>query len=153
MTAIDDGVFLDDADAEACEVVVPFGIHAGHLCRLAADECRARLHATLDDSFDDRFGDINAQFAGRIVVQEEQWLGTLDGNIVHAHRHQVDSDRVVAAGLDGQPQLRPDTVRSGNEHRSLVALDRQFEQRAEPAKPAENLRAHGALDRRLDALD
>ena len=153
LAAVDDRVLLDDADAEAGQVVVAGGIHAGHLRGLAADQRRAGLHAALDDAFDDRLGDVDAELAGGVVVEEEQRLGALHDDVVHAHRDQVDADRVVAAGLDRQPQLGADAVGAGDQHRLAVAVERNLEQRAEAAEAAEHLGPHRALDGGLDAFD
>ena len=43
---------------------------------------------------------LGLELAAGIVVQEEERLGALHHQVVHAHRHQVDADGVVAAGID-----------------------------------------------------
>ena len=55
--------------------------------------------------------------AGREIVEEEQRLGALHDQVVDAHRHQVDADRVVQAGLDGELQLGADAVGGGDQDR------------------------------------
>ncbi len=50
-------------------------------------------------------------------------------------------------------QLGADAVGARHQHRLLVPVQRNLEQRAETAQAAQHLGAHRALDRRLDALD
>ena len=66
---------LDDAHAEAGEVVVVAVVHARHLGRLAADQRAARQLAAVGDAADDGLGDVDAQLAAREVVEEEERLG------------------------------------------------------------------------------
>ena len=93
-----------------------------------------------------RLGDVDAELAGGVVVEEEQRLGALHDDVVGAHRDQVDADRVVAAGLDRQAQLGADAVGAGDQHRLAVAVQRNLEQRAESAEAAEHFGAQRAFD-------
>ena len=93
-------VALDRADAEAGEVVIAGRVHARHLRGLAADQRAAGLAAALGDRCDHRCGDVVVELPGRVIIEEEQWLGALDDEVVGAHRDEVDADAVVAAGLD-----------------------------------------------------
>ena len=52
------------------------------------------------------------------VVEEEQRLGPGADQVVDAHGHQVDADRVVAAGGPGHQQLGAHAVGRGHEHRA-----------------------------------
>ena len=65
-----------------------------------------------------RSADGDLQAAGGVVVEEEDRLGALHDHVVRAHGDEVDADRVVAAGLDGQPQLGADAVGAGDHHRA-----------------------------------
>ncbi len=58
---VDDAVFLDDADAEAREVLAVAVIHARHLGSLAADERGTGLRATLRDALDHGLGNVHPQ--------------------------------------------------------------------------------------------
>mgnify|MGYP003693844685 CR=1 FL=1 len=90
------------------------------------------------------FGDVDAQLAGGVVVEEEQRLGARHRDVVGAHGHQVDADLVVPAGVDGEPQLGADAVGAGHQHRLAIAIERHFHQRAEAADAGEHFLAHGA---------
>ncbi len=87
-------VALGRADGEACEIVVAIGIHAGHLGGLAADQRAARAAAAFGDAGHEAAADVDLELAAGIVVEEEQRLGALHDDVVDAHRHQVDADRV-----------------------------------------------------------
>ena len=150
--AIDDGVLLDDPDAEAGEVVVVAVIDARHFRSLAAHQCGAGQGTTLDDSADDGLGHLDTQLAGRVVVQKKQWFRALHDDVVGAHCDQIDPDRVMTAGIDGEAQLRANPVGARDQHWMPVAL-RQLHQRAEAPDARQHLRALRPAHEGLDSLD
>ena len=93
------------------------------------------------------------ELSGGEIVEEEQRLGALNDDVIDAHRHQVDAHRVVAPGIDGEPQLGADPVGSRHQHRFSVAVERHLDQRAEAADAAQHLAPHGAAHAGLDPLD
>ena len=44
-------------------------------------------------------GDVDVELAAGEVVEEEERLGALHEDVVDAHRHEIDADRVVAVEL------------------------------------------------------
>ena len=74
-----------------------------------------------------------AELAGGEIVEEEQRLGALDDDVVDAHRDEIDADRVVDAGLDGDLHLGADAVIGGDEDRVLETGRLEIEQAAEAA--------------------
>ncbi len=146
LRAVDDAVLLDHADAEAREVVVVAVIHPRHLGGLAADERGAGLRAAFCDALDDGLRDVHPQLAGGVVVEEEERLRALHDDIVRAHGDEVDADRVVPAGVDGEAQLGAHAVSAGDQHRLLVAGG-ELDERAEAADARENFEALGAFRR------
>ena len=131
---------LRRAHREAGQVVVAAAIHARHFRRFAADQRAARLAAALGDAADDRRRLRYVQPAGGEIVQEEQRLGALHDQVVDAHRHQVDADGGVQAGLDRDAQFGADAVRAGNQDRVVKSRRLRVEQRAEPAEAAQSRR-------------
>ena len=95
----------------------------------------------------------DVQLAGGEIVQEEQRFGALHHQVVDAHRHQIDADRVVQPGLDGDLQLGADAVGGGHQHRIGEPRRLQVEQRAEAAEPAHHARPLRGPRQRLDRLD
>ena len=59
------------------------------------------------------------------IVQEEQRFGAGAQQIVHAHRHQIDSDRIVPPGLLRDLQLCAHTVGTTDQYRVLVVACKQ----------------------------
>ena len=108
-------------------------IHAGHFGGLAADQRAAGLPAALGDAADDRRALVGVELAGGEIVEEEQRLGALHDEVVDAHGDEVDADRVVLAGLDGDLQLGADAVIGGDQHRIGEAGGLEVEQAAEAA--------------------
>ena len=151
--AVDDPLALDDADAEAGEVVVVARVHAGHFRRLAADQRAARLDAALGDAGDDALGHVDGQLAGRVIVEEEQRLRALHDDVVGAHRDQVLADPVVQAGVDREPKLGADAVRARNQHGALPASRGISIMAPKPPMPASTSGRMRAGHARLDALD
>src|SRR5690606_9372937 len=103
--AVDQLVALDDADGKAGEVVIAMLVHAGHFRGFAANQCGAGQFAAAGDAVDHGFGHVDVEFAGGVIIKEKQRFGTLHQNVVYAHGHQVDADRVVPVQLHGQFQL------------------------------------------------
>ena len=116
------------ADREAREVVVVAVIHAGHLRGLAADQRAAGLAAAFGDAADDRRALVRIELAGREIVEEEQRLGALHDDVVDAHGDEIDADRVVLAGIDGDLELGADAVIGGHQHRIGKARSLEVEQ-------------------------
>ena len=112
----------------------PAGVKARHLRRLSADQCASGLRAPLGDALHDGGHDILVELAGCKIIQEKQWLGSLNDNVVDAHGHQVDADRVVHAALNGDLQLCADAVVGGDQDRIDKPRRSEIEQSAESAK-------------------
>ena len=111
------------------------------------------MHAAFHDPFNDGLGDFDAQFARRVIVQEEQGLRALHHDVIGTHGDQVDADGVMTCRLDRQSQLGSNAIRAGNQHRFAVAIDGNFEERTESAKSCEHFRPHRTFDRGFNALD
>ena len=124
---------LGRAHGETGEVVIAPGIKARHFRRLAADQRAARLAAALGDALDDGDADLGRELSGGEVVEEEQGLRALDDDVVDAHGHEIDADRVVDARVDGDLHLGADAVIGGHQDRVLEARGLEVEQAAEPA--------------------
>ena len=60
---------------------------------------------------------VGVDLAGGDVVEHEERLGPDAHQVVDAHGHQVDADRVVAAGGPGDDQLGAHAVGRGDQHR------------------------------------
>ena len=113
---------VDDAHAEAGQVVI-VGIHdARMLGHLAADQSAARLTATVGNAAHDVCDMLFAQLADGDVVEEEQGLGAASKNVVDAHGHQVDAHRVMLADQLGNLELGAHAVRAGNKDRVFHIL-------------------------------
>jgi len=146
-------VALDGADGEAGEVVIPGRVHARHLRRLAADQGAADGAAGLGDAGDDRPSGLDLELTGGEVVEEEQRLGALHDEVVDAHGNEVDADRLVPPGGDGDLQLGADTV--GGRDQDGIAKPRrlEIEERAEAAEPGIGAAPRRRPGERLDRLD
>ena len=144
---------LHCAYRKPCKVEVALGVKPRHLRRLAADERATRLTAAFRDSLHQRRALIDVQRAGREIVEEEKRLRPLTDQIVHAHRHKVDPDRVHPARVDGQLQLGPDAICRGDEDRVAEPGALQVEHGAKPAQPIHHARSRGGGGGGLDPLD
>ena len=122
------------------------------LGRLAADQRAAGIAAAgrhgsdqLGDPFRDHVPDGD-------VVEEGERLGAAAHDVVGAHRHEVDADRVEPTEGGRDRGLRPDAVGRGDEQRLAVA-GRDAERATEAAEPADDLGPAGRLDVRPHQLD
>ena len=85
---------LDNADGKADEVELA-RLHDVVLRHLAAEQRASGGAATVRDAGHDVGDDLLDQLAGRDVVEEEERLGALHGDVVDGARDEVDADRVV----------------------------------------------------------
>ena len=86
------------------------------------------------------------------VVEEEQRLGPLRQQVVDAHGDQIDADRGVLAGIDGDLQLGADPVIGGDQDRVLEASPLQVEQGPEAAEVDIRAGTPRGAGQRLDGL-
>src|SRR5690606_37789640 len=103
--AVNDFAFFHHAHAEAGQVVVFTFIHTGHFGGFAAYQRAAGQFAAHANAGHYSGRHIDVEFAGGVVVEEEQRLGTADHQVVDAHGHQVLADAVVLVQVQRQAQL------------------------------------------------
>ena len=72
------------------------------LRHLAAEQRAPRLAAALGDTGDELVDLLGDELADRDVVEEEQRLRALRGDVVDRHRDAVDADRVAAVRRAGR---------------------------------------------------
>ena len=143
---------LDDPDAAAGQVEL-VGLHEpGMLGGLAADQRRAGRAAAGGDAADELGHADRVEPPDGDVVEEGQRLRPGAHDVVGAHRHEVDADRVEAADRGGDGRLRADPVGRGDEQRLAIA-GRDGEPATEPAQPADDLGPPGRVDVRAHEVD
>ena len=150
--AVDDFAFFDNADGKAGQVVIFTVVHAWHFSGFAANQRTTGKFAAFANTADDIGRDIDIQFAGGVVIQEEQRFSALHDNIVDAHRDQIDADGVMTLQVHGQTQLGADAIGAGNQYR-LFVTGWQRDQRAKAAKTGHHFRTAGTVGHMLDALN
>jgi hypothetical protein len=153
VAARQEGAALGGPDAEARQIVIRAVVETRHFGGLAADQRAAGDPATRRDAAHDVGADPRHQLGGGEIVEEEQGLGALHDDVVDAHRHEVDPDRVVAVRLDGDLHLGADAVIGRHQDRVLEAGGLQVEQPAEPTDLGIRPRPAGGTHQRLDRLD
>ena len=144
---------FDGADGKAGQIVVAVGVHARHLGGLAADEGAAGVAAALGDAGDDGRAGGDLELAAGEIVEEEERLGPLHDQVVHAHRDEIDADAVMLVGGDRELQFRADPV--GGRHQDGIAVSGRFriEEGPEAAEGRRGAAAHGRARQGLDGLD
>jgi hypothetical protein len=144
-------LLLDHPHDEAGEVVVVLGVGARHLRGLAADERAAELDAGPGEAGHDLLDLDGIHLPEGNVVEEEEGLGALDEDVVHAVGDEVIAHGVVHPGQDRDLDLGPHPVRRGHEHRLAVAREVRAEHPAEGADLGENGGVEAGLGQPLDA--
>ena len=122
------------------------------LGHLTAEERGAGLPAALGHPADDRGRDLGIEPAHREVVEEEERIGALRGDVV-GRADEVDADGVVPPRGPCDHGLRADTVGRGDEDRVVVLQRLEVEEATEPADAAEDAGAVGRAGVGLDELD
>ena len=123
------------------------------LGHLSAEQRAPGRSAALRDTEDDLVDLLGHELPDRDVVEEEQRLGAAGRDVVDAHGHDVETDRVEATDLGGDEALRADTVGRRDEQRLPVREPAEGEEAAEPTDVADDLRAERRPDVLLDQLD
>ena len=139
--------------AKPREVVIAVLVETGHFGGLAADQRAAGFAAALGDAGNDGGGGLRIELAAGKIIQKEQRLGALHHEIVDRHRHQIDADAAVQAGLDRDLDLGADAIGGRDQNRVLEARGLQIEQAAEPADFGVGAGARGGANHRLDQID
>ncbi len=141
------------ANREAGKVVVVVVVEARHLGGLPPNQRTTGLVATRRDPGDHLPRLPRIQLAGGEVVEEEQRFGALHHDVVDAHRHQIDADRVVDAGFDRDLELGADAVGGRDQHWIDEPRRLQIEQGAEATQSTHHTRPVRRPGQRLDRLD
>ncbi len=152
MFAGDDLVAAHRADDGAGKVVLSIGVEARHLRGLAADQCAAVGPAGFTDALHHLLDDHVFQLAGREIVEEEERRRTLHGDVVDTVVYQVLAHGVVDAEFEGNLQLGPDAVGTGDQHGVRKFFQVQRKQAAEAANLGEHLPIESLACQHLDAL-
>ena len=140
-------------DREAGEVVIAVLVEAGHFGGFAADQRAAGFPAAFRHPGNDGGRGLRIEFAAGKIVQKEQRLGALHHEVIDRHRHQIDADAAMQAGLDRNLDLGADAIGRGDQHRIVKARRLQIEQSAEPADFGVGAGARGGANHRLDQVD
>ncbi len=160
---LDAGGFLDagefdDAHAEAGEVEVAFGVDVGHVGGFAAKEGAAGALAGVGDALDHVVEELGIDHGRGDVVEEEEWLGTLDSQVVDVHRDQVDADGVEDGEVGGELDLGAYAVAAGHEDGVLVVASEeallvvQAEEAGETAGVGDDAVGVGLPEHRIEGL-
>src|SRR5262249_43425686 len=113
--AVDDAISFDHADREADEVVLVPRVDGRHLGDLAADQRTPGTATALGDSRDDALDAAGIHTTRADVVEEVQRLGPVHEHVVDTHGDEIDADRLVTVGAEGDPELRTDAVGRGHQ--------------------------------------
>ena len=129
---------LCKTDGEPGHVEVAVRELPGVLGGLAAEEDTLRLKAAFVHAGDDLGDLLRHDLSDHQVVEEEQGDRTAGGDVVDAHRHEVDPDGAQPAHGAGELDLGAYAVRTRYKHRILEPG--QSHGAAEPAEAAEDER-------------
>ncbi|MNJ47952.1 hypothetical protein D3C77_431300 [compost metagenome] len=119
---------------EPGNIILALGVHAWHFCGFATDQGAARLTAAICNSGHNRLDLGRNYFIAGEVVQEKERLRPLNDNVIDAHRHRVNPDRIMLVHRKSDFQLRSDAIRPRNEDWLLIFIFVQAEQSAKAAQ-------------------
>ena len=115
--AIDEFGLFYDSGRIARDVVFTVGIHTRHFCRFASYKGTTGLAASFRYTADNRLDLRRDVMSHCHVVQEDERFGSLRQNIVHAHRHGVNTDGVVFVHRKSDLQFGTNAVGSADQNR------------------------------------
>src|SRR4029077_7549505 len=128
-----------DTHRETRQVVVRILVEAGELRRLAAHQRHAVGEAGASHPGYQGCRLRSVQAPDAEVVQEEQWIGTLHGDVVDAVVYEVLAHRVVPIKRDRDLELGADPMGGSDQHRVWPSVLVEPKQAAEAADSAEDL--------------
>ena len=131
-----------NSDSKACQIVLVLRIKSGHLGRLASDQGSPRLTASVCDALDNFRDLLRIVLPTGDIIQKEKRLSPGAGNVIDAHGHTVDTDRIVLIHQESQLQLCSHAVCSGNK-RGLFHVLKAFHGKS-TGKSAETAQHFGA---------
>lgn len=144
----------DGADGTACGVVVFALVHAGHFGGFTTNEGAAGLSAAFGDTLDKGGGVGEVELAAAVVVEEHEWSGALDDEVVDVHGDKVNAYGVVLLDGLGDGKLGADAVNGADENGGVgVAGGGEVEFTAEATDLGIGAGAGGACDGLLDLFD
>lgn len=151
---LQDKVFaLGGADGKSGEIKIAVRIHARHFRRLAADQGGTRLAAAFGNSGNNSARGVNVEFPRCVIIEEEQRLGALNHQIVHAHGDKVRADAGIVSGSDRKAEFCSDAVGRGDEYRIPEPGGFRIEDTTKAANSAIGTRPDRGLYQRLDGVD
>ena len=130
-----------DADAKSGQIIVVFGIKAGHFSGFTAEERTARFFAGMGNALDDGSDLDRIQFADGNVIEEKQRFRTLYEHVVDGHGNAVLTDCIMLVHHDSQAQFRPNPVGTADENRFLYLAVHKGKESAKSAEVTEYFRA------------
>jgi hypothetical protein len=146
-------IAFDRPDGEADQIELAGLHHTGVLGHLPAQQGGTDLAAPLGHP-GHQIGHLGrVHRPGRDVVEEEQRLGALAHEVVHAHGDQIDADGAEPSQGPGDQRLGAHAVRGRHQHRVAISAGVQGEQTAEAPKPADHLGTQGGGHQRPDPID
>ncbi|OSS52322.1 hypothetical protein B5807_02367 [Epicoccum nigrum] len=145
---------LDGADGATARVILALLVDAGHFCCLSSYKRGTGLPAAVCNTLDKLGGRGNVELRARVIVEEHEWLCTLNDQVVDVHGDKIDTDSVVFAHLKGNLDLCADAVDSTDQDRRLcVAGSLQVKQTTKATNFTISAGASGGLGVSLDLLD
>ena len=150
--AVEEVIALDDAEAGSGEVERALLHEPWVLGRLAADQRTTRLSTARGHAADEICNAVRIEPTDGDVVEERERLGAAAGDVVGAHCHEVDADRVPPPEGSCDRGFRADPVGRGHDHR-LAVPGRDRDPTPEPAQAPDDLRSTGRFDRLAHELD
>ncbi len=145
--------FLHDAGGESGDVVFAVRVHARHFRRLAADQRAACLAAAFRHAGHDGFHLGGNVVADGDIIQEDQRLRALGQDVIDAHGHGIDADRVMLVHGESQLQFGSHAVRPADEHRLADTQAGEVEHAPEGADSAHRAFSGRGGDMLFDPAD
>ena len=147
--AVNDGLFLRDADAEPRQVIIPTGINARHFRRFATDKRGAGFQTPIRDARNNVLRDRRVEMACGEVIEKEKRFRALNHDVIDAHCDQINADAAVAIVSHREFEFRANPVGARHKNRTPKSIHRQFEQSGKTAWSGQYLRSPGFCDEGL----
>ena len=131
--AVKELVIVCHSHYETGHIILTFRIKIRHFSGFTPYKGAVGFLAAGGDTFYHLDGLVYIQLAHGYVIQHEQGCGPLNHDVVYAHSHQIDPDRVMAIHHECDFQFCAYAIRRGHKYRVLNILYVQGQQSGKPA--------------------
>ena len=149
---IDNFTVVHNTDGKTGQVIFIVLVKPGHFGGLPTQQCTLRLLTTFGNAFDNIRSALIVETSHRKIVEKEKWFGTLNDDIVHAHGHQIDANRIMFVQHKCDLKLGSNPVGRTDQYRSIQVCKIERKKTSKSTNIADNTGAISLFGNLTDGI-